>query len=186
MFYKVWVPRSGIDCCILLQPKLAPVTQVKPTIYYLLSNLGRSSTRYSLRSPSYCTPSYRFVSMTQLGDQPVHVRGVTGWHDHRVPWHSISRSRDPWGGPSITIIDLYEYSLDLGVSGLTASLLSVCYVLGKQDINQDGTWSSGYDTTAVLNHLLFNCKYIESLANALWLQVHWKFSEWQRGSWRAS
>ena len=67
----------------------------------------------------------------------------------------------------ITIIDLYEYSLDLGVSGLTASLLSVCYVLGKQDINQDGTWSSGYDTTAVLNHLLFNCKYIESLANAL-------------------
>ena len=52
-------------------------------------------------------------------------------------------------------------------SGLTASLLSVCYVLGKQDINQDGTWSSGYDATAILDHLLFDYKYIESLANAL-------------------
>ena len=137
---QVWfsIPRSGIS--LFLLPTIAsPVIQVKSTIHYLLSNLGRSSTRYSLRSPSYCTPSYRFVSMTQLGDQPVHVRGVTGWHDHRVPWHSISRSRDPWGGPSITIIDLYEYSLDLvGVSGLTASLLSVCYVLGKQDNNHVG------------------------------------------------
>ena len=67
----------------------------------------------------------------------------------------------------MTIIDLYEYSLYLGVSGLTASLLSVCYVPGKQDINQDGTWSSGYDATAILDHLLFDYKYIESLANAL-------------------